>query len=71
MPNEEEMTGEATEVTTIDRREMIRRVGFLLGGLTFVGGSSLLTACEKGHNNVVQATIGRGEAKPFAAVRTR
>jgi len=54
MPNEDEMTGISTEVTTIDRREMIRRVGFLLGGLTFVGGTSLLTACEKGHN-VVQA----------------
>lgn len=32
---------------TIDRREAVRRVGLLLGGLTFVGGSSLLAACEK------------------------
>lgn len=32
---------------TIDRREAIRRVSALLGGLTFVGGGSLLTACER------------------------
>jgi hypothetical protein len=50
MPNGEEMK----EVATIDRREMIRRVGFLLGGVTFVGGTSLLSACEKDHR-VVQA----------------
>lgn len=32
---------------TIDRREAVRRVGLLLGGLTFVGGSQLLVACER------------------------
>jgi hypothetical protein len=53
MPNDQEMT-DRPDVATIDRREMIRRVGFLLGGMTFVGGTSLLTACEKGHR-VVQA----------------
>ena len=31
----------------IDRREAILRVSTLLGGLTLVGGSALLTACEK------------------------
>ena len=35
------------EKTTIDRREAVRRVGLLLGGLTFVGGSGLLEACTK------------------------
>ena len=54
MPNVEEMNDRSEETATIDRREMIRRVGFLLGGITFVGGSSLLTACEKEHR-VVQA----------------
>src|SRR5689334_2015991 len=54
MPNEEEMTT-SSEVSTIDRREMIRRVGFLLGGLTFVGGSSLLTACQNRDQKVVQS----------------
>jgi Gluconate 2-dehydrogenase subunit 3 len=34
-------------ISTIDRREAIRRVSALLGGIAFVGGSSLLTACER------------------------
>lgn len=51
MPNEE-MIDE--KVSTIDRREAIRRVGFFLGGVTFIGGSSLLTACQK-DRPVVQA----------------
>jgi hypothetical protein len=32
----------------IHRREAIRRVGLILGGAAFVGGTSLLTACERG-----------------------
>lgn len=32
---------------SIDRREAIRRVSAMLGGIAFVGGSSLLTACER------------------------
>jgi glucoside 3-dehydrogenase (cytochrome c) hitch-hiker subunit len=51
MPNEE-MIDET--VSTIDRREAIRRVGFFLGGVTFIGGSSLLAACQK-DRPVVQA----------------
>jgi hypothetical protein len=31
----------------IDRREAIQRVTFLLGGVALVGGTSLLTACER------------------------
>jgi hypothetical protein len=31
----------------IDRREAIRRVSALLGGITLVGGSGLIAACEK------------------------
>ena len=31
----------------IDRREAIRRVSALLGGISLVGGSALLTACER------------------------
>jgi hypothetical protein len=34
------------ESTLIDRREAIRRVSALLGGAAFIGGTSLLTACE-------------------------
>lgn len=32
---------------TIDRREAVRRVGLLLGGITFIGGSGLLEACTR------------------------
>jgi hypothetical protein len=32
---------------SIDRREAIKRVGVLLGGVAFVGGTNLLTACGK------------------------
>jgi hypothetical protein len=55
MPNGEEVVSQPDEVRTIDRREMIRRVGLLLGSVTFVGGSSLLSACERGHEKVQQA----------------
>lgn len=54
MPNGEDMIDRAEEVSTIDRREAIRRVGLFLGGVTFVGGSSLLAACQK-EQRVVQA----------------
>lgn len=33
-------------VTLLDRREAIRRVTLMLGGVAVVGGSTLLTACE-------------------------
>lgn len=36
-----------TEQHLIDRREAIRRVSALLGGVAFVGGGALLTACER------------------------
>lgn len=54
MPNGQETT-EQQETSTIDRREAIKRVAFLLGGVTFVGGSSLLTACQNRDQKVVQA----------------
>jgi hypothetical protein len=54
MPNGEDMIDRTEHVSTIDRREAIRRVGFFLGGVTFIGGSSLLTACQK-DRPVVQA----------------
>ena len=36
-----------SETTGLDRREAIRRVGLLLGGAAFVGGTGLLEACAK------------------------
>jgi len=41
---------------TIDRREAIRRVSTLLGGMAFVGGSSLLTACAGDRPPISTAT---------------
>ena len=41
------MASETEPTNVIDRREAIRRVGTLLGGVAFVGGSGLLTACER------------------------
>ena len=35
------------QVGLLNRREAIRRVSAMLGGVAFVGGSGLLTACEK------------------------
>ena len=40
----------------INRREAIRRVSALLGGVAFVGGSGLLTACEKERPPVAAGT---------------
>jgi hypothetical protein len=36
-----------TDPKMIDRREAIRRVSFLLGGITLVGGSTLIAACDR------------------------
>ncbi|MFO0093954.1 MAG: gluconate 2-dehydrogenase subunit 3 family protein [Gemmatimonadaceae bacterium] len=46
MTDFENLAGVTTGLTAgIARREAIRRVSLLLGGVAFVGGSSLLTAC--------------------------
>jgi hypothetical protein len=42
------MSTETEQARLIDRREAIRRVSALLGGIAFVGGSTLITACERG-----------------------
>jgi hypothetical protein len=43
------------QVNTIDRREAIKRVTFLLGGVALAGGSGLLTACERAQRNAATA----------------
>lgn len=48
-----------TEQHVIDRREAIRRVSTLLGGMAFVGGGALVTACERGTPRAA-ATAGAG-----------
>lgn len=42
----------SNESNTIDRREAVRRVGLLLGGVTFIGGSGLLEACMRERKTV-------------------
>ena len=51
----------------IDRREAIRRVSALLGGVAFVGGNALLTACARGENRAgAAAGSGSFSAKDVA-----
>jgi hypothetical protein len=47
----------------IDRREAIRRVTMLLGGVTLLGGSGLLTACEKAQQRAATSQAGAGVGK--------
>ena len=48
MPNGEPiMSSEQEQQELIDRREAIKRVSFLLGGVALVGGSQLLAACGR------------------------
>src|SRR3989442_3345381 len=44
----------------IDRREAIRRVTALLGGMALVGGSSLVSACERAQRGAAAAREGAG-----------
>jgi hypothetical protein len=46
-PDTTTMPTDSEEVRLMNRREAIRRVSAVLGGVAFVGGSGLLTACEK------------------------
>jgi hypothetical protein len=51
----------------ISRREAIQRVGLLLGSVTFVGGSALITACERGRTEVAAGTaVGKFTAADIA-----
>src|SRR5688572_33190368 len=47
MPEHEVMNDGVEPSGVINRREAVRRVTALLGGVAFVGGTSLLTACER------------------------
>ena len=55
-------------LTVIDRREAIRRVSMMLGGVAVVGGSGLLSACERAERGVIApgAGIGRFSAADIA-----
>jgi hypothetical protein len=50
----------------IHRREAIRRVGLMLGGISFVGGTALLTACERERPAAGTSRIGEFTADDIA-----
>src|SRR2546426_12687817 len=52
---------ELEQTPVIDRREAIRRVTILLGGVALVGGSGLLTACENAQRRAATSQGGAGE----------
>ena len=58
-------TSETEPLQLIDRREAIRRVSALLGGVAFVGGNALLAAVEKASAAVEQAA-GKFSAQDVA-----
>lgn len=55
------MPAEPEEKSTIDRREAIRRVSALLGGVALVGGSALWTGCR---SDKAPATTATGSFAP-------
>jgi hypothetical protein len=61
------MSSEMEQHNLIDRREAVRRVSALLGGIAFVGGSALLTACERERPGDRSAAADRGQAGDFSA----
>ena len=51
--------------SSIDRREAIKRVGVMLGGVAFVGGTNLLTACEKAGTPAARDSVAASPPAPF------
>ena len=58
-------SSETEQIPLIDRREAIRRVSALLGGVAFVGGRGLLAAVEKARSPV-EGTPGEFSAENIA-----
>jgi hypothetical protein len=59
------MSSETEQERTLNRREAIRRVSWMLGGVAFVGGSGLLSACEKAPATI-EGTPGKFSAEDIA-----
>ena len=59
------MSSDEEEIGLINRREAIRRVSALFGGVALVGGTSLLAACEKA-SAPVQGAPGKFTAEDIA-----
>jgi hypothetical protein len=58
MTTQSDMDLPGEESSAIDRREAIRRVTAMLGGLTLVGGSSLVAACQRERRPGPRVPIG-------------
>jgi hypothetical protein len=56
------MANETDTPTVITRREAVWRVSAMLGGVALVGGTSLLTACERGERPAGAAADGSYQA---------
>ena len=54
------------QVQLVNRREAIRRVSTLLGGVALVGGKALLAACERASFPLQEATLGEFTAGDIA-----
>ena len=50
---------------SIDRREAIKRVSVMLGGVAFIGGTNLLTACEKASTPAARDSLAAAPPAPF------
>ena len=59
------MSTDAEQVRLVNRREAIRRVSAMLGGVALVGGTGLLTACERARVPV-DGTPGKFSAEDIA-----
>ena len=61
------MSSETEPTNGIDRREAIRRVSALLGGVALVGGTGLLTACERASEKAGGAAAAGANVGAFTA----
>ena len=59
------MASNSEQIRSISRRDAIRRVSLLLGGVAFVGGSRLLAALEK-TDRPAGSTVGEFSAQDIA-----
>ena len=61
------MTNDEITIARINRREAIQRVTAMLGGLTLVGGSSLIAACQKAQEKAADtsAAAAAGPQQPI------
>jgi hypothetical protein len=59
-------SSETEQTGLVNRREAIRRVSALLGGVALVGGKALLAACERASFPLQEATLGEFTAKDIA-----